>query len=153
MQSENRVSYTYESTGSGTGKKRLLAAESDFAGSDSILSDEQAAACPECWFVPSLAGAVAVVYNLPGFEGALHIPRKVLAGIFRGSIKLWSELSEWNSELEGVDEEIRVSVRKDKSGTTEVFTSALASFSAEFAASPGVSSKPIWPSTVHASAR
>ena len=150
LRSEQRASYTYESTGSGTGKKRLLAGESDFAGSDSKLSDEQVAACPECWFVPSLAGAVAVVYNLPGFEGALQIPRKVLASIFRGSIKQWSELSEWNSELEGMDEEIKVAVRKDKSGTTEVFTSALASFSAEFAASPGVSSKPIWPETVHA---
>ena len=142
------VVYTYEAIGSGKGKAGLLAGISDFAGSDSRLSPDEQKSCPECWFVPSLAGAVAVVFNLPDFEGPLQIPRSVLADIFQGKIYRWSELAQWNSGLAGLQERIRVSVRADKSGTTEVFTSALASFSASFQQTVGSSSLPSWPSIV-----
>ena len=132
-------------TGSGTGKSRLLSGHYDFAGSDSQLSAEQRTECPECWFVPALAGAVAVVYHVPDFAGPLLIPREVLAGIFRGSVTKWSALAEWNTKLSGRDEPIVVCVRGEASGTTELFTTALASFSSEFAANPGANSLPNWP--------
>ena len=135
-----RVAYTYESTGSGAGKQRLLEGQSDFAGSDSELSEAQAMQCPDCWFVPALAGAVAVIYNLPTFSGMLQIPRSELADLFSGRQMMWSELAEWNLELLGVNEPIRVHARGGSSGTTAVFTSALASFSPAFRSSPGVSS-------------
>ena len=146
------VAYTYEPVGSGKGKAGLLAGTNDFAGSDSRLSPDEQRSCPACWFVPSLAGAVAVVFNLPGFEGPLHIPRSVLADIFQGKVNRWSELVEWNSGLAGLRERIRVNVRADKSGTTEVFTSALASFSASFEQEIGPSSLPDWSSIVTKSA-
>ena len=143
--SGQQVEYTYEATGSGTGKQRLLSGTVDFAGSDSKLSTEQESECPGCWFVPSLAGAVTVGYNVPGLNAVLRIPREVLASIFRGDVRLWSELSEWNPALAGMKERIRLCVRADKSGTTEVFTSALSSFSSAFGEKPGISSLPEWP--------
>ena len=53
---------------------------------------------------------------------------------------MWSELAQWNAELAGRDDAINVHARRRSSGTTEVFTRALASFSEAFAAAPGVSS-------------
>ena len=146
------IAYTYEAVGSGKGKAGLLAGTSDFAGSDSRLSPDEQRSCPACWFAPSLAGAVAVVFNLPGFEGPLHIPRSVLADIYQGKIDRWSELAQWNSGLAGLQERIHVNARADKSGTTEVFTSALASFSSSFEQQIGPSSLPDWPSIVTKSA-
>ena len=148
VRSDEYISYSYKAIGSGKGKELLLAGESDFAGSDSKLSSDEEKRCPECWFVPSLASAVAVVFNLPGFERPLQIPRSVLADIFSGKISHWAELAQWNTQLTGLQERIRVCVRADKSGTTEVFTSALASFSTDFKRTIGSSSLPDWPSTV-----
>ena len=145
-QNNERVKYSYEATGSGTGKSRLLSGAVDFAGSDSPLSTEQRQECPQCWFVPSLAGAVAVGYNVPGLSSVLRIPREVLASIFLGRVRMWSELAELNPQLVNTTERIRLVVRADKSGTTQVFTEALSSFSSEFAENPGVSSLPDWPS-------
>ena len=149
---KGHVTYTYEAIGSGKGKAGLLAGTSDFAGSDSRLSPDEQKRCPECWFVPSLAGAVAVVFNLPDFEGPLQVPRSILADIFQGKIDRWSALAQWNPGLAGLRERIRVYVRADKSGTTEVFTSALASFSSSFEQRIGPSNLPAWPNIVTKSA-
>ena len=145
MVRSRNTEYSYEAVGSGTGKQRLLSGAIDFAGSDSKLSAEQESECPGCWFVPSLAGAVAKGYNVPGLKAALRVPREVLALIFRGDVRLWSELSEWNPALADTTERIRLCVRADKSGTTEVLTSALSSFSSAFAEKPDISSLPEWP--------
>ena len=142
------IAYTYETTGSGMGKERLIALESEYAGSDSELSDEQKAACPDCWFLPSLAGAIVVGTNVPGVDGfSLKIPREALAAIFLGRLTRWADLAEWNPGLglESIEHNITVVVRADSSGTTEILTRALASFSAEWSETVGISSYPEWP--------
>ena len=142
------VQYTYDATTSAIGKNRLLAGAVDFAGSDSPLSTQQRRQCPQCWFLPSLAEAVTVAYNVPGLASALQIPREVLSAIFLGRVRMWSELAEWNAELAEVKEQIRLVARADESATTQVFTEALSSFSSEFSDNPGVSFLPEWPSFV-----
>ena len=63
---EDNVRYAYEPTGSGDGKAKLVNGTVSFAGSDSALSAKEKLAAPNAWFVPSLAGGVAVGFNVPG---------------------------------------------------------------------------------------
>jgi phosphate transport system substrate-binding protein len=104
---------------------------------------------PGAWVVPTLAGAIAVGFNVPGIHtGDLRIPREVLAEIFLGKLRRWSELAEFNPQLpqlELMTQNISLVVRSDSSGSTEAFTEALSSFSAEFKARVGKSALPNWP--------
>jgi len=143
------VKYTYQPTGSGDGKAQIIAGSVHFAGTDSALSAKEKLAIPNAWFVPSLAGGVAVGFNVPGIGSEeLNIPRGALADVFLGKIRQWSGLAQWNPKLENVSQDIQFVVRNDSSGTTSVFTSALSSFSAEWKASVGSASLPKWPVAV-----
>lgn len=64
-------------------------------------------------------------------------------GIFNGSIKNWDNhlIKEQNCNLSLPRQKINVVVRKDKSGTTEIFTSALASFSPKWRSVYGIFSR------------
>jgi phosphate ABC transporter phosphate-binding protein len=142
----DNVYYTYAPTGSGDGKARLINGTVPFAGSDSALSAKEKLAIPDAWFVPSLAGGVAVGFNVPGIGSEeLSIPREALADVFLGKIRRWSGLAQWNPKLENVSQDISIVVRSESSGTTSVFTSALSSFSAEWKNNTGPSSLPEWP--------
>ncbi len=143
---KDKVRYTYEPTGSGDGKAQLVNGAVSFAGSDSALSAKDNLAVPNAWFVPSLAGGVAVGFNVPGIgSDELSIPRDALADVFLGKIRDWSGLAPWNPKLGNLSQEISIIVRSESSGTTSAFTSALSSFSAEWKNSIGSSSLPKWP--------
>ena len=138
--------YIYDPTGSSDGKAKLVSGSVDFAGSDSALSASDKSKMPKAWFLPSLAGAVAVGFNAPGVANEeLLLTREALADVFLGKISKWSELSPWNPKLANVTRNISIIVRSDGSGTSSAFTSALSSFSAEWKASVGSSSTPKWP--------
>jgi phosphate transport system substrate-binding protein len=140
------VKYTYAPTGSSGGKTQLVEGKVHFAGSDSALSASEKSKMPKAWFVPSIAGAIAVGFNAPGIANEeLLLTREALADVFLGRISKWSELSPWNPKLANVTRTISIIVRKDGSGTSSAFTSALSSFSAEWRASVGSSSTPKWP--------
>ena len=143
---EDNVRYAYEPTGSGDGKAKLVNGTVSFAGSDSALSAKEKLAAPNVWFVPSLAGGVAVGFNVPGIGSEeLNIPREALVDVFLGKIGRWSGLAPWNPKLENLTQDISIVVRSESSGTTSVFTSALSSFSAEWKNKTGASSLPKWP--------
>jgi ABC-type phosphate transport system substrate-binding protein len=98
------------------------------------------------WLLPVLAGAVAIGFNLPELANLeLKIPRDVLAAIFLGRIRQWSELATWNPALERMQQNISLVVRSDRCGASEVLSRALASFSTEWNGKVGTSSKPNWP--------
>ena len=60
------VRVNYQSIGSGGGIQQLKAGTVDFGASDAPLSDEEMRAMPApVLHLPTAAGAVAVVYNLP----------------------------------------------------------------------------------------
>ena len=140
------MKYNYEPTSSSDGKSKIVLGSVHFAGSDSALSAKEKLAIPEAWFVPSLAGGVAIGFNVPGIGSEeLSIPRQALADVVLGKIWQWSGLSPWNPKLAGVTQNISIVVRSESSGTTSVFTSALSSFSAEWKNGTGSSSLPKWP--------
>ena len=113
----------------------------DFAGSDSQLKESDYKAFPDLQMLPALAGAAVAVYNIPELifssnsTGPLVLSRQNIADIFKGKILYWNDtriISNNNihlgSLLSGVVHPIRVVVRTDSSGTSEIFSTALSLF-------------------------
>ena len=140
--------FCYTATNSSDGEARLLDGNADFAVMTRPLTAASMMRMPNAWMLPSLAGAVAIVFNVPGIDsGKLRITREQLADVFLGKITRWSSLANatMNPSLLNVTESITLIVRRDSSGATEVLTSALSSFSDEWRTSVGTSSLPKWP--------
>ena len=122
-----RLNYT--ANGSGAGITDFLAGKSDFAGSDTPLSDDQYAAAKQrcggadAWNLPVVFGPLAITYNLPVDFLVLDAP--TLAGIFNGSITRWDDPSLTALNASMPSEEIHVIHRSDNSGSTANFQAYL----------------------------
>ncbi|MEB3310809.1 MAG: phosphate ABC transporter substrate-binding protein PstS [Snowella sp.] len=133
------VSVNYNSVGSGAGIRQFIGETVDFGATDAAPSSAEKAQMKRgVVLVPTAGGAVAVVYNLPGVKG-LQISRSVLPKIFSGEITNWKQV---DSKLPS--KPIRVAVRADGSGTTEIFTSHLSAISPAFKRKVGASKDPNW---------
>ena len=119
----------YTSSGSGAGVSEFLGGQTDFAGSDSPLSDskgEVAKAAERCgspaWNLPTVFGPIAVTYNLPGVDG-LVLDGPTVAKIFNGTVKTWDapEIKALNGSATLPAEPINVVFRSDESGTSDNF--------------------------------
>jgi len=121
------VEINYQSIGSGAGIKQLKSGTVDFGASDVALSDKDLKEFSgEVVQVPTVAGAVAVIYNLPGVD-KLKLDGATLAGIFLGDIKTWNDpkIAALNAGVKLPARPITVGHRSDGSGTTNIFTSYL----------------------------
>jgi phosphate transport system substrate-binding protein len=120
----------YTANGSGVGISDFLAGKSDFAGSDTPLSDDQYAAAKQrcggsdAWNLPVVFGPLAITYNLYNVD-FLVLDAPTLAGIFNGSITRWDDpaLTALNTSMP--PEEIHVIHRSDNSGSTANFQAYL----------------------------
>ncbi len=149
------VVINYQGIGSGGGKKGIIDNTIDFAGSDSLLKDEEYTSGKDLQMYPMLAGAVVPVYNLTWAKEfpadakvpALVLDRQTLVDIYNAKITKWNDpaIVALNPGLDGYlpDATITAVHRSDGSGTTEIFTKALASFSADWTA--GGASSVEWP--------
>jgi phosphate transport system substrate-binding protein len=149
------VVVNYQPIGSGGGKKAIVDGTVDFAGSDSLLKDEEYAAGKDLQMYPTLAGAVVVTYNFKPAKDypadfkvpALVLDRQTLVGIYNGTINKWNDpaIVATNPDLKDYlpDAGITAVHRSDGSGTTEIFTKALTSFSPDWTA--GGASAVEWP--------
>jgi len=131
----------YQGIGSGGGKKAIIDGTVDFAGSDSLVTDAEYASGKDLQMYPALAGAVVVIYNVSGLaasDPALILDRPTLVGIYNATINKWNDpaIAALNPGLKDKlpDKTITVVHRSDGSGTTEIFTKALASFSPDWKA-------------------
>src|SRR5438132_6316535 len=125
----------YQSIGSGGGIKQIQAQTVDFGASDSPMRDEDLKAAPgEILHVPTVLGAVVITYNLSGVSQPLHFSPDVIADIFLGKIKKWSDprLKSDNPSVNLPEADITVVHRSDGSGTSAVFTDYLAKISADW---------------------
>ena len=149
------VALNYQGIGSGGGKKGIVDGTIDFAGSDSFLSDAEYTSGKDLQMYPMLAGAVVPIYNikwnLPSGAAAptsaLILDRATLVGIYNGTLTMWKDpaIVALNPDLKDVlpTDKITAVHRSDGSGTTEIFTKALASFSPDWKA--GGASSVEWP--------
>ncbi len=142
------VKINYQSIGSGGGIRQLTEGTVDFGASDAPMSDDElAAAKGEVLHFPTVIGAVAVTYNLPGVDTFLKLSPDVLADIFLGGITKWndSRIAELNPGVSLPSEDILVVHRSDGSGTTFIFTDYLSAVSDAWRSGPGKGKDVAWP--------
>jgi phosphate transport system substrate-binding protein len=141
------VTLNYQGIGSGGGKKGIIDGTLDFAGSDSLLSDQEYASGKDLQMYPTLAGAVVPIFNIQGYSGGLVLSREALAGIYSGKIIKWNDpaIASLNSGAQLPAANITVVHRSDGSGTTEIFTKALSSFSSDWKTNVGSGTSVEWP--------
>lgn len=132
--SNPKVTVNYDSQGSGAGRKAFIGGSADFAGSDAVLGDTElagtfASCAPNSKAIdlPVYISPIGVVYNLAGVKD-LKLDAATIAGIFTGAIKNWDDpaITSQNSSATLPSAAITVVHRSDDSGTTENFTSYLA---------------------------
>ncbi len=140
------MTLNYQGIGSGGGKNGIINNTLDFAGSDSVLSQDEYTAGKNLQMYPTLAGAVVMIYNLPGVS-SLTLNGDVLAGIYNAKITKWNDpaITALNQGASLPDQPITAVHRSDGSGTTEIFTNALSAFSVDWKNSVGAGTAVEWP--------
>ncbi|MGA2491021.1 MAG: phosphate ABC transporter substrate-binding protein PstS [Anaerolineales bacterium] len=145
------VAINYNGVGSGAGKTAIINNTVDFAGSDSLLSDQNYIDGKDLQMYPMVAGAVVPVYNIAfkpvptpaAGATAITLPklilgRQTLVDIYNGKVTLWNdpEILALNPGLKDYLPAAAITTvhRSDASGTTEIFTRALSSFSPDWKA-------------------
>jgi phosphate transport system substrate-binding protein len=149
------VAINYQGIGSGGGKKAIIQGTVDFAGSDLLLDDQEYAAGKDLQMYPILAGAVVIIYNIqpskdfpPDSEvPRLALDRQTLVDIYNGTVNQWNDpkIVALNELLVDYLPEAAITAihRSDASGTTELFTRSLVSFSPTWTA--GSAATITWP--------
>jgi phosphate transport system substrate-binding protein len=127
------LNITYNSTGSGTGKKEFGSGLTDFAGTDSLVKEGDGPAAGSFLYVPTVAAPITVSYNLSGVS-SLQLSPDTLAKIFQRVVKKWNDpaIAADNQGVTLPDKNIVVAHRSDGSGTTNNFTKYLAKASKEW---------------------
>src|SRR3989442_11467522 len=69
------VQINYQSIGSGGGIKQITEKTVDFGASDAPMSNEEMQKAQGIQHIPTVMGAVVVVYNVPGLEGLKLTPQ------------------------------------------------------------------------------
>jgi phosphate transport system substrate-binding protein len=141
------VTINYQGIGSGGGKKAIIDKTVDFAGSDSLLSDDEYTAGKDLQMYPMVAGAVVPIYNVDGVTQTLTLDRSTLASIYDATITKWNDpaIAALNPGVNLPDTSITAVHRSDGSGTTELFTRALSSFSDTWKNDVGFGTSVEWP--------
>ncbi len=141
------VQFNYQSIGSGGGQRQLLARTVDFGASDAPMSDELLAeAKDKILHIPTVGGAVAIAYNLPG-KPQLNLDPETLADIFLGKITKWDHqrIKQLNPDVTLPSMDLVVVHRSDGSGTTFIFTDYLSVVNKEWAEKVGRGTSVKWP--------
>ncbi len=142
------VQVNYQAIGSGAGIQQLIQKTVDFGASDAPMTNEQLKSAPgPILHIPTVLGAVAITYNVPGVSTGLKFTPDVIAGIFLGNITKWSDpkIAADNPGVKFPDTAIAVVHRSEGSGTTNIFTDYLSSVSPEWKSKVGASISVNWP--------
>lgn len=123
-----KVTVNYNAVGSGQGKKDLAAGTSVWAGSDSLVKDDEKASFkgPFLYF-PTVAAPITVSFNLAGVK-SLQLSPDTLAKIMMATVTTWNDpaITAENPGVTLPNSPITVVVRSDGSGTTSNFSKYLA---------------------------
>jgi len=116
----------YTANGSGEGVSQFVDGQTDFGGTDSPMSAEEATKAQErcggsqAWHLPVVFGPVAITFNLAE-KDTLALDAPTLAKIFTGEITRWDDpaITRLNQSMPA--QPISVVHRSDESGTSETF--------------------------------
>ncbi|GBO53992.1 phosphate ABC transporter, periplasmic phosphate-binding protein PstS [Pseudanabaena sp. lw0831] len=141
------VQISYQPVGSAAGIQQFLSGTVDFGASEVPPTDKEISQVNRgVVLIPSVAGSVAVVYNIPGVKTGLKLSRQVLPAIFLGKIKKWNDpaIAALNPSVTLPDLPITVVHRSDGSGTTAAFTAHLSAISPEWQSAVGTGLNVSW---------
>jgi phosphate transport system substrate-binding protein len=142
------VQVNYQALGSGAGIAQLTAGTVDFGASDGPMTDDQLSkAKVKILHFPTVLGAVAPTYNIPGVTADLNFTQKALAGIYLGTITKWNdpEIAKANPGVKLPVDDIVVVHRSDGSGTTYIWTDFLSKASPDWKTKVGLATSVNWP--------
>ena len=143
------IKINYQSIGSGGGIKQLQEQTVDFGASDAPMSDDEMAKAKggPIVHIPTVLGAVAVTYNVPGIETNLQLSGDVVADIFLGKLTKWNHprIAALNPNAKLPATDILVVHRTEGSGTTYIFTDYLSAVSSAWKSGPGKGKEVQWP--------
>ena len=129
LKTELGVNVAYQGIGSGAGRSGYIAGTLDFGGSDVAFTTAELPTVKNKFvYIAFAAGGIAVTYKVPGVTD-LKFTAPTLAKIFAGSILKWNDdaIAKENPGASLPNEVIRVVVRSDSSGTSNVFSDYLSS--------------------------
>jgi phosphate transport system substrate-binding protein len=155
-EAHSNVQIDYQPIGSGGGIKAITQQTVDFGASDAAMKDEEIAALPAgttILHIPTALGAVVVIFNVKGVDGnaikSLNVDGDTISGIFLGKITAWNDpkIAALNADIAAnlPATPIKVIHRSDGSGTTNAFTTYLATVSQEWKDSVGAGKEVKWP--------
>ena len=142
------VQFNYQAIGSGGGIRQLIKQTVDFGASDAPMKAEDIKKAPgKIRHIPTVLGAISISYNLPNIRQSLKLDGTILAKIFLGKIKKWSNpaLAALNPGLDLPERPILVVRRADGSGTTDIFSDYLSDVSPEWKQKVGRGKTLRWP--------
>jgi phosphate transport system substrate-binding protein len=148
FQKASAVDVTYGAIGSGGGIQQVTSRTVDFGASDAPLSSDQAKACHDCVQIPWALAATTLSYNLPGLSKPLRLSGPVIAEIFLGQIKAWSDprIQKLNPGVTLPSTAVTPVYRSDSSGDTYAFTDYLSQVSPAWKSKVGGASTAVsWP--------
>src|SRR5450759_822626 len=91
FKSASGIGVNYQAIGSGAGISAISSRSVDFGASDAPLTSDQQNTCNNCLTIPWAFSATSIAYRGTGLPANLHITGSVLAGIYLGHIKNWSD--------------------------------------------------------------
>jgi phosphate transport system substrate-binding protein len=142
------VKFHYLPRGSAEGISNVSSGSTDFGGSDVPMNDEQLAEAPtKLLLLPSVVGAVVPIYNLPGIRQELRFTSEVLARIYLGTIRNWSDpaIAATNPGGSLPHQRIEVFYRADPCGTSYIWTEFLSKVSGKWKSQVGHGITVKWP--------
>eukprot|EP00160_Parvularia_atlantis_P011543 Unigene2261_Nuclearia_a/m.7017 Unigene2261_Nuclearia_a/g.7017 ORF Unigene2261_Nuclearia_a/g.7017 Unigene2261_Nuclearia_a/m.7017 type:complete len:908 (-) Unigene2261_Nuclearia_a:283-3006(-) len=129
---DETVVFTYDPVGSGGGVSALNDRTAAFAATDSATLVGNVTH-GDGMLIPFLVGAVVLAYSVPftSGQGPLVLDGPTLVSIFNGSITTWDDaaIQALNPGIGLPALAITLVVRSDSSGSTDIFTTALAALS------------------------
>lgn len=142
------IQLRYLPEGTGNSGVKILSGVGDLGGGDAPILDKQLKeATVQILQLPSVLIGMAIVYNIPDTPGDLRLSGPVLADIFLGKVKTWSdpEITKLNPEMKLPAAPIQVIHRTDGKGSNYILAEYLSKVSPEFLAKAGRGESPKWP--------
>ena len=147
-QKETGIKINYQSIGSGGGIQQVKAGTVDFGASDAALSNQRLKEMPRpVLHFPTAAGAVVMAYNVDGLSAPLKLTSDIIAGIYLGKVTQWNDkaIAAVNPGVALPPSPILAVHRSDGSGTTNIFTTYLATVSRSWKELVGANTSVSWP--------
>ena len=129
------VQINYLSVGSGAGIQQVSEQIVFFGATDTPMNEDEFQAAPSrIIHLPTVVGAVAAVYNLPGVPTGVKFDGQVLADIFLGRIRNWNDpaLVKLNPGIVLPPTDLTVVYRSDSSGTSFILGDFLSKVSPDW---------------------